>query len=358
MRNAYSGQEEAFELGDRTSTIQELGAFGGGEPSESRPRSMLNVVGVSQRIIHLYELIDRVADTGCTVLITGESGTGKELVARGLHEVSQRASGPFIAVSCGAIPEPLLESELFGCVKGASTGAHATRLGRFAEARGGTLLLDEISELSLALQVKLLRVLQSQEYSPVGDTSIIRSDVRIVAATSVDLDQAVAAGTFREDLYSRLNIIHLNVPSLRDRPEDIPVLAEYFLNRTNERTGRSVTVSSAAIQLLTGWTWPGNVRELENTIERAAILCQNSAIGPSDLPARVRDTPKSRTIAPELPNTGLKLRAVVEAFENELIRQALERTGWNKNQAARLLGLNRTTLVEMLKRKGLGTRAA
>jgi DNA-binding NtrC family response regulator len=272
--------------------------------------------------------------------------------------VSQRAAGPFVAVNCGAIPETLLETELFGHAKGAFTGAHATKLGRLAQASGGTLFLDEIGELSSALQVKLLRVLQAHEYSPVGDNRVLRTDVRIVAATNIDLDRAVAGGSFREDLYYRLNVIHLNVPSLRDRPDDVPVLAEHFLMRTNERLGRNVTLSRAALQLLTDWNWPGNVRELENTIERAAILCQNSGIEPNDLPARVRGLATNRTIAPELPNAGLELRAAVEAFENELIRQALERTGWNKNQAARLLGLNRTTLVEMLKRKRMGTRAA
>ena len=316
------------------------------------------VIGTSQKMLNVYHVVDRVADTGCTVLITGESGTGKELVARGLHEASQRVSKPFVAVNCGAIPEALLESELFGHVKGAFTGAHATKLGRLAQAQGGTLFLDEIGELSLALQVKLLRVLQSHEYSAVGDTRTVRTDVRIVAATNVDLDRAVAAGSFREDLYYRLNVIHLHVPALRDRPEDIPVLVEHFLKRTNERLGRNVVISRAALQLLSDWTWPGNVRELENTIERAAILCQSSNVEPNDLPARVRGLSTNRTINPELPNGGLELRAAVEAFENELIRQALERTGWNKNQAARLLGLNRTTLVEMLKRKRLGTRAA
>jgi DNA-binding NtrC family response regulator len=186
----------------------------------------------------------------------------------------------------------------------------------------------------------------------------VRTDVRVVAATNLDLDRAVAAGTFREDLYYRLNVIHLHVPALRDRPEDVEVLVTHFLKRTNERLGRNVTISRAAIQMLSEWTWPGNVRELENTVERAAILCQSTTIEPNDLPARVRGLSTNRTINPELPNGGLELRAAVEAFENELIRQALERTGWNKNQAARLLGLNRTTLVEMLKRKRMGTRAA
>ena len=361
MLSQYPGQNRAFEV-NGASSVQPVGGFRSVAPSADpmapRPRSMESVIGVSQRMLNVYHVVDRVADTGCTVLITGESGSGKELVARGLHQVSQRAVGPFVAVNCGAIPEALLESELFGHAKGAFTGAHATKLGRLAQASGGTLFLDEIGELSLGLQVKLLRVLQTHEYSPVGDTRTLRTDVRIVAATNVDLERAVASGSFREDLSYRLNVIHLHVPSLRDRPEDIPVLAEYFLKRTNERLGRNVSVSRAALQLLTDWTWPGNVRELENTIERAAILCHSSAIEPNDLPARVRGLATNRTITPELPNAGLELRAAVEAFENELIRQALERTGWNKNQAARLLGLNRTTLVEMLKRKRLGTRAA
>ncbi len=320
---------------------------------------MARAVGNSRKLLDLYRLVDRVADTDCPVLITGESGSGKELVARGLHETSQRASRPFVAVSCGAVPETLLESELFGHVKGAFSGAHATKLGRLAQAQGGTLFLDDVGELSLALQVKLLRVLQLHEYSPVGDTRTLRAEVRISAATRIDLEDALAAGTFREDLYYRLSVIHLPVPALRNRREDIPALAEHFLEMAGERIGRpDVTISRAAVQLLVDWDWPGNVRELENAIERAAILCRSSVIEPHDLPARVRGLSTNRTISPELPDGGLELRAAVEAFENELIRQALERTGGNKNQAARLLGLNRTTLVEMLKRKRLGTSAA
>jgi transcriptional regulator with PAS, ATPase and Fis domain len=362
MLSEHSGQNREFEKSERASAVQPVAGVRSlpsqTDPEAPRPRSMANAIGVSQKMRDVFHVIDHAADAGCTVLITGESGTGKELVARGLHDASQRAGGPFIAVNCGAIPEALLESELFGHVKGAFTGAHANKLGRLAQAAGGTLFLDEIGELTLALQVALLRVLQTHEYSPVGDTRMLHADVRIVAATNVDLEKAVATGTFREDLYYRLNVIQLNVPSLRDRPEDIPLLAEHFLQRINERLARNVSISPSAMDLLTHWNWPGNVRELENTIERAAILCPNATIEPDDLPARVRGLSTYRTIAPELPREGLDLRAAVEAFENELIRQALERTGWNKNQAARLLGLNRTTLVEMLKRKRLGTRAA
>jgi transcriptional regulator with PAS, ATPase and Fis domain len=320
---------------------------------------MMGVIGVSPGILNVYGVLDRIADTVCTVLITGESGTGKELVARGLHGASNRSQQPFVVVNCGAIPEALLESELFGHVKGAFTGAHVTKLGRLATAQGGTLFLDEIGELPLALQVKLLRVLQHREYSPVGDTRTVRADVRIVAATNVELEEAVAGGKFREDLYYRLNVIHVQVPALRDRREDIPLLVDHFLEQTGNRVGRpGMTLSHTAMQLLLAWSWLGNVRELENVIERAILLCPANAIGQSDLPARIRGMPAAKTFSPDLPDGGIELRAAVETFENELIRQALERTNWNKNQAARLLGLNRTTLVEMLKRKRMKGNAA
>jgi DNA-binding NtrC family response regulator len=324
-----------------------------------RPRSARNVIACSPAVIDIYRLIDRVADSHCTVLVTGDSGTGKELVARAIHETSSRARAPMVAVNCGAIPEALLESELFGHVRGAFTGAHANKVGRIAAAEGGTLFLDEVGELPLALQVKLLRVLQSYEYSPVGDTKTHKADVRIVAATNINLEEAVAAGAFREDLYYRLNVIHLHLPPLRDRPEDVELLAEHFLATAARRTGKEGrTISPLAMDMLRAWSWPGNVRELENTIERAVILCAGDCIEPRDLPARVCGLGTERRAGPALQDGGTDLRAAVEAFENNLIRQALEKTNWNKNQAARLLGLNRTTLVEMLKRKRLGTRAA
>jgi len=323
-------------------------------PSLAPPRCMKGVIGRSEGLVDVYRVIDRVADTNCTVLITGESGTGKELVARAVHDASQRSIAPFIAVNCGAIPEALLESELFGHARGAFTGAHAPKQGRIAQAQGGTLFLDEIGELPLALQVKLLRVLQSREYSPVGDNRVLRADVRIVAATNIDLEQAARTGTFREDLYYRLNVIHVSVPPLRDRTGDISILAEYFLKLALQRTARlSVRgFSAATMQLLDQYNWPGNVRELENTVERAVLLARGDEIQPRDLPARVCGLPSERRQGTSrLPDTGIDLRTAVESFENNLIRQALERTKWNKNQAARLLGLNRTTLVEMLKRK-------
>jgi transcriptional regulator with PAS, ATPase and Fis domain len=324
-----------------------------------RPRSMRAVVGDSDIMRQLFCMVDRVGRCDSTVLITGESGTGKELVARAVHNESLRAEGAFVVVNCGAIPEALLESELFGHARGAFTGAHQTKAGRVAMAKGGTLFLDEIGELPLALQVKLLRLLQQHEYSPVGDTRTMQADVRIVAATNKDLEAEVACGMFREDLYYRLNVIHLRAPALRDRPEDIPVLVEHFLAQSTKRIGREgLSISRIAMDLLSSWTWPGNVRELENTIERIVILCQNDLIEPADLPSKVRGLPTERRFGAKLPDAGLDLRSAVESFENELIKQALDRSNWNKNRAARLLGLNRTTLVEMLKRKRMSTRAA
>jgi len=331
-------------------------------PTEARllPSSMQGVVGLSDSLVDVYRVIDRVADTLCTILITGESGTGKELVAKAVHRQSQRINKPFVAINCGAIPEALLESELFGHARGAFTGAHANKIGRIALAEGGTLFLDEIGEMPLSLQVKLLRVLQAREYSPVGDNRTLKADVRIVAATNVNLENAVLAGTFREDLYYRLNVIHLAVPALRERSEDVPLLAQHFLSKAREKMGKGGTmeISRAAAQLLAEYQWPGNVRELENTIERAVLLCAGTSIDPKDLPQRVCGLGTEKRITPRLPDTGIDLRNAVESFENQLIRQALERTKWNKKQAASLLGLNRTTLVEMLKRKRIGPRAA
>jgi transcriptional regulator with PAS, ATPase and Fis domain len=324
------------------------------------PESMQGVIGLSESLVEVYRVIDRVADTTCTILITGESGTGKELVARAVHRKSPRNSKAFVAVNCGAIPEALLESELFGHARGAFTGAHANKVGRIALAEGGTLFLDEIGEMPMSLQVKLLRVLQAREYSPVGDNRTLKADVRIVAATNVNLENAVQAGSFREDLYYRLNVIHLTVPALRERPEDVPLLVQHFLKKAKERVGRTTIggVSRAAAQILADYQWPGNVRELENTVERAVLLCQGALIEPKDLPQRLCGLGVEKRMSPRLPDLGLDLRNAVESFENQLIRQALERTKWNKKQAASLLGLNRTTLVEMLKRKRINPRAA
>jgi len=359
----------AFEA-ERVSSVCQVGC--GSEPSSEedcapvgadaptpRPRSMTGVVGRSNALLQLFRMVDRISESTCTVLITGESGTGKELVANAVHRSSRRADRPMVVVNCGAIPEALLESELFGHARGAFTGAHAAKAGRVAMAQGGTLFLDEVGELPLSLQVKLLRLLQQHEYSPVGDTRTLHADVRIIAATNIDLEQAVASGLFRKDLFYRLNVIHLRVPALRERREDIPELVEHFLATQSDRTGRvGVDVSPRALDMLMSYAWPGNVRELENTIERAVILAPGNRIEPQDLPGAIRGLKSIRPEGSVLPEGGMDLRRAVEAYENELIRQALDRTGWNKNRAARLLGLNRTTLVEMLKRKRLTANAA
>jgi DNA-binding NtrC family response regulator len=323
-----------------------------------RPTSRGKLIGRSPKLLDVIKTIDRVAKATCTVLITGESGTGKEMVVSALHDASPRRQAPLITVNCGAIPEALLESELFGHAKGAFTGAHLARQGRVSAAEGGTLFLDEVGELPLALQVKLLRLLQQREYSPVGENRTIRCDIRVVAATNRDLEADVAAGRFREDLYYRLNVIHVLLPPLRERTEDIELLAIHFLKRCAERAGRDdlVGYTKEAIEMLTSFDWPGNVRALENAIERAVLLAEGPLLGVEDLPDRLRNGESAKSAPPSqmgLPDAGIDLRAAVEEFESNLIRQALERTGGNKNRAAQLLGLNRTTLVEMVKRKRL-----
>lgn len=319
------------------------------------PRSMRGVVGRSAKLIETFRIIDRVAKTDCTVLITGESGTGKELVARAVHENSNRARGPLVTVNCGAIPEALLESELFGHARGAFTGAAGVRIGRIQAAEGGTLFLDEVGELPLSLQVKLLRVLQYREYSPVGDSRVLTANIRVVAATNVDLEAAVREGKFREDLFYRLNVIHVRTPELKERDGDVGMLLDHFFELARERLGRAdlAGFSAEARDVLESYEWPGNVRELENTLERAVLLSSGPMIELGDLPERVLGRGVVRPAPTALPDLGIDLRRAVESFENQLIQQALDRTGWNKKQAANLLGINRTTLVEMLKRKRL-----
>jgi len=320
---------------------------------------LAQLLGKSRAMQKVFELITKIHSVKTSVLITGESGTGKELVARALHSEGVRAKAPFVAVNCGAIPEELMESELFGHKRGSFTGAIADKLGMFQQADGGSLFLDEIGELSLGLQVKLLRALQEREIRRVGENRSRRVDVRVVAATNRDLAHGVAGGGFRQDLYYRLKVVELHVPPLRERRDDILPLARVLLADAALRMKRKVSgVMPATADQLLRYGWPGNVRELENSIERAVLLCPTETIEPRDLPARVCGVGGERRPGAELPTSGLDLRAAVEAFENDLIRQALTRTGWNKNQAAQLLGLNRTTLVEMLKRKRLSGRAA
>jgi len=323
-----------------------------------RPTSRGKIIGHHPAMRRVLDTIERVASSPCTVLITGESGTGKELVVAALHDASPRAAKPLVTVNCGAIPENLIESELFGHAKGAFTGAHATRQGFVAAAEGGTLFLDEVGELPLQVQVKLLRLLQQREYTPVGESKVVKCDVRIVAATNRDLEAEVAGRRFREDLFYRLNVIHIDLPALRDRGDDVEVLAFHFLKTCSARAGRNDVVSFTpdALDALRAYAWPGNVRSLENTIERAVLLTPGPVITVDDLPERIRpqrEEPQSGTVRKALPEGGIDLRAAVEQYENQMITQALERTGRNKNRAAQLLGLNRTTLVEMLKRKGL-----
>jgi len=305
----------------------------------------------------VFDVLSRVAQTGSTVLILGESGTGKELIAKALHEISG-AKGSFVPVNCGAIPDNLLESELFGHEKGSFTGAIASKPGRFTMADNGTIFLDEIGEMSPHLQVKLLRVLQEKVVEPVGGTKGKAINVRVVAATNVNLKEAVKAGKFREDLYYRLNVVPVELPALRQRAEDVILLAETFSKRfAAENKRRPLVFSPEVTTAFHTYSWPGNIRELENLIERLSILVDSDAVYMSDLPSEFSEEGSSfsipTTFGAPLPSEGVDFNSVVEAYENSLILSALERTGGNKKAAARLLKLNRTTLVEKIKKKGL-----
>ncbi|MBI2712133.1 MAG: sigma-54-dependent Fis family transcriptional regulator [Bdellovibrio sp.] len=324
------------------------------------------LVGESPAIQNIFITIEKVSQTDSTVLITGESGTGKELVARAVHENSLRASKPFVVVNCGAIPSELLEAELFGHVKGAFTGATQSRQGRFELAHGGTLFLDEVGDLPLHLQVKLLRVLQTRQFEAVGSSRTVEVDVRIIAATNRDLEDAVAKKEFRDDLYYRLNVIPLKVPALRERKSDIPILVQHFIQQFNEITGYSVEFPSGQIlEALMAYDWPGNVRELENLMERLVILKVQGTVDLGDLPHRIFQKyadgrPQGAGALSEwefprmvLPHSGVDLKAIVAAFENHLVDQALVRTNGNKNRASELLSMNRTTLVEKLRKRGM-----
>ncbi|MBI9074738.1 MAG: sigma-54-dependent Fis family transcriptional regulator [Desulfatibacillum sp.] len=314
-----------------------------------------NFVGDSTQIQEVFELIEKVADTDSTVLITGESGTGKELIARAIHYNSPRRDEPMVIINCGAIPEELLESELFGHEKGAFTGAHKTRIGRFEVANGGTIFLDEIGDMSPNLQVKLLRVIQEQAFERIGSTRTMTVDIRILAATNKDLMEAVEKREFREDLYYRLNVIPIEVPPLRDRKTDIPLLIDFFMNKLSVEKDRPVKrISQPAMNSLMGHHWPGNVRELENVVERVLILTNGDTIGREDLPASILglDT-KEPEAGLKLPSGGIRFDHAVEEYEKNLIVQALEEANWVKTQAAKLLHINRTTLVEKMKRKNI-----
>ncbi len=315
------------------------------------------LIGQHPEIRKLRETAALLADSTSTVLITGESGSGKEVVAHLIHKLGPRADKPFVAVNCGAIPEDLLESELFGHVKGAFTGAVRNRPGRFELAHGGTIFLDEIGEMSPKLQVKLLRVLQERRIEPVGGDRSIPVDVRVIAATNKDLERAIETGEFREDLYYRLNVIPLKIPPLRERGDDVLLLAEHFIERFNARLGTNIRgIAPEAQEVMLAYHWPGNVRELQNLIERVAVLKREGMITVEDLPSRMLD-PVRRAREEVLPPLDavqrIDLKALVDEFETRLILHALERYGWNKNKAAQFLSMNRTTLVEKIKKKGL-----
>jgi len=317
--------------------------------------SFRSIIGQSPPMQRIFNLIDQVADSDSTILINGETGTGKGLVARAIHELSHRRNKPFIAINCGAIPENLLESELFGHTKGAFTGAISSKAGRFERANGGTIFLDEIGDMSRDLQVKLLKVLEEGEFEPVGGTRTIKVDVRIIAATHRDLDDEVQKGDFREDLFYRLYVIPIALPAVRRRRLDIPVLISHFLEQSNLKNHRNVEgVTDQALNIMLNHLWPGNVRELKNLIERLVVLKGEGQITARDLPEKMK---KVTYLNPgqmiDISEAGISLNNAVSEFEKALILQTLEKTKWVKNQAAKLLQLNRTTLVEKIKRHRL-----
>jgi len=312
-----------------------------------------NIVGQSDALRATLEIVRKVADSEATVLVLGESGAGKELVARAIHYNSPRAARPFVAVNCGAIPEELLESELFGHVRGAFTGALRDRIGRFAAANGGTLFLDEIGDMSPQLQTKLLRALQEREFEPVGSSRTERVDVRIVAATNQNLPELIKARRFREDLYFRLAVVPIEVPALRQRREDVPLLVRHFVELQRRAYPEIQGVTEAALKRLAEYDWPGNVRQLQALIERLSILRRSGWIDEADLPPEIVGHAPGRPASVDLPPTGVDYEALVSAFEEDLILRALEATQGNKNRAAQLLNLKRTTLVEKIRAKGL-----
>ena len=309
-----------------------------------------NLIGRDYKMAKLFDLVESVADTRTTVLILGENGTGKTMTARAIHQLSDRRDKPFVEVACGALPESLLESELFGHAAGAFTGATHDRVGKFLQADGGTIFLDEIGTASPSLQVKLLRVLQDREFEPVGGNETHSVDARLSLATNEDLEQRVREGTFRQDLYYRINVISMTQPPLRDRIGDIPLLVQRYLGQFNEQTGKSVRgFDDDAIRLLQRYDWPGNVRELLNVVERAVVLSKGEVIRSTDLPEHVRDgAQQTGMVEGKVPGGNLKSALVTP--ERQIILDALEANGWNRQNTAKMLGINRTTLYKKMKR--------
>ncbi len=313
-----------------------------------------DIIGKSKAMGHVFAIMKRVAAAPTTVLVTGESGTGKELIARGLHQASSRKKAPFVSMNCAALPDNLLESELFGYEKGAFTGANSLKQGRFEYADGGTIFLDEVGEMSLGTQVKLLRVLQEQEFQRVGGNKEIKVDVRVLAATNKDLKHEVENGRFREDLYFRLNVVHIEVPPLRERRDDIPFLVAHFLKKFGDRLGTQVKVVDPDVMAsLYKYSWPGNVRELENVIERAMVLCKGQTITPADLPPEIRESPEIEESVDMLISWEKGLTETLDAIEERMIRQALERAGGVQAKAAKMLQVSRSNLQYKLKKYGL-----
>src|SRR5271165_2605459 len=311
---------------------------------------MENIIGHDHRMLKIFDMIDSIADTRATVLITGESGTGKSLIARAVHRRSGRRNKPFVEVACGALPESLLESELFGHVAGAFTGATGDKLGKFKQADGGTIFLDEIATASPGMQVKLLRVLREMEFEQVGGTKTFKIDTRVILATNEDLSRAVAEGRFRQDLYYRVNVINIELPCLRDRITDIPLLAEHFLRQVCSESAKKIRgFSEEALSALQRFRWPGNVRELQNVIERAVLLGKNPVIGLEDLPSHLL---AASPMAVETSSTRT-LKEALEAPERQIILNVLESNQWNRHATAEALGINRTTLYKKMKRLGL-----
>ncbi len=315
--------------------------------------SLNNIIGQNPRMLRVFEMVESVADTKATVLLSGESGTGKSMIARAIHRSSDRAGKPFIEVACGALPENLLESELFGHVAGSFTGATTDKTGKFMQANGGTIFLDEIGTASPAMQVKLLRVLQELEFEQVGGSKTFNVDVRVILATNDDLSVAVAEGRFRQDLYYRVNVINIELPALRKRSSDISLLSQTFLDELRDDTNRTVRgFSEEALAALEGYLWPGNIRELQNVVERAVLLGKSEMIGMADLP---REIAGGASISVSRFGS-MTLKEALEEPERQIILDVLEANGWNRNATADSLGVNRTTLYKKMKKLGLEDR--